>query len=76
YRQVIPSLAKRGIPLEVLEINQRDEDWRDLIKGYLENTNQEVPRRIKLQAIHYILYQEELFRKTAKGLLLRCIDDT
>ena len=68
-----PSIQERGLQFESFnnDLNVAG-DWRTDIKTYLENPTKKVPFRIKAQSLNYVLIENELFRKTLDGLLLRC----
>ena len=41
-------------------------DWRKPIKDYLQDPNQKVERKVKYRALSYVLFGNELFKKTAE----------
>ena len=56
--------------------NLTDNDWRKPIVNYLENPNGTTCRKIKYRALSYVIVGKELFKKTAKGVLLKCLGET
>ena len=48
-------------------------DWRMAIVGYLRDPSQLTDRKIRRQALKYVLIDETLYRRTIEGLLLRCL---
>jgi hypothetical protein len=51
------------------------EDWRKPIKDYLQDPNQKAERKVKYRALSYVLFGNELFKKTAEGVLLKCLGE-
>jgi len=56
--------------------NLTNNDWRKLIVNYLENLNGTTCRKIKYIALSYVIVGNELFKKTAEGVLLKCLGET
>ncbi|KAL1308631.1 hypothetical protein AAHE18_17G120800 [Arachis hypogaea] len=50
-----------------------DSDWRKLISQYLKDPNTAVDRKIKLQAMNFVLLANELYKKGIDGSLSRCL---
>ncbi|KAL1321072.1 hypothetical protein AAHE18_14G102400 [Arachis hypogaea] len=50
-----------------------DNDWRKPIAQYLKDPNIQVDRKMKLQAINFVLMADELYKKGIDGNLLRCL---
>ena len=68
-----PSIYERGIRLEVVSTNANVAGgWRIKIM-YLEDSNRQVPHRVKAQSQNFVLLEGELYRNGPSGLLLRCI---
>ncbi|KAK2407622.1 hypothetical protein QL285_043225 [Trifolium repens] len=67
-------------PLEIFEIfaidNLSDGDWRKPIVEYLRNPTGNVDRKIKYRALSYIIFENDLFKKTSEGILLKCLNET
>ena len=61
-----PLIYERGIKLEVVNTYANVvEDWRIKIKEYLEDSNKQVPHRVKAQSQNFVLMEGELYRKWA-----------
>ncbi|KAK2436050.1 hypothetical protein QL285_021066 [Trifolium repens] len=67
-------------PLEIIEIfaidNLSDGDWRKSIVEYLRNPTGNVDRKIKYRALIYIIFENDFFKKTSEGILLKCLNKT
>ena len=50
------------------------DDWRKKIVDYLKDPSKKVDRKVRFQAIKYVLLEEELYYRTIDGVLLKCID--
>src|SRR6185312_2172576 len=49
-------------------------DWRVPIVTYLKDPGRGAERNIRRLAFKYILIDDELYRRTAEDVLLRCLD--
>ena len=58
----------------VMALELAADDWRKGIVDYLRNPSKRVDRKIRFQAIKYVLLEEELYYRTIDGVLLNCID--
>ncbi|XP_072073891.1 uncharacterized protein [Arachis hypogaea] len=59
---------------EVLCIDEwEDNDWRKPVAEYLKNPSIPADRKIKLQAINFVLMADELYKKGIDGSLSRCL---
>ena len=56
--------------------NLSDKDWRKPIVKYLETPVGNMDRKIKYRALSYVCMGKELFKKTSKAVLLKCLGDT
>lgn len=56
--------------------NSSPSDWRKPILEYLENPVGNTDRKIKYRALSYVLIGNELLKKTPKGVLLKCLENT
>ena len=45
-------------------------DWRKEIVDYLKDPSKKVNRKIRFQAIKYVLLEEDLYYQTTDGVLL------
>ncbi|WJX45968.1 hypothetical protein P8452_32810 [Trifolium repens] len=50
-------------------------DWRKPIVDYLKNPTGNVDRKIKYRALSYIVFENDLFKKTSEGVLLKCLNE-
>ncbi|KAK2395721.1 hypothetical protein QL285_057430 [Trifolium repens] len=66
-------------PLENFQIfaidNLLDSDWRKPIVDYLKNPTGNVDRKVKYRALSYIIFENDLFKKTSEGVLLKCLNE-
>ena len=61
YQKLIPHLAKRGIMVEVNQNNLEEHDWRHPIIQYLTGPSSKASRKIKLQSMQYIVYNNAFY---------------
>ncbi|KAK2442753.1 protein NYNRIN [Trifolium repens] len=66
-------------PLENFQIfaidNLSDNDWRKPIVDYHKNPTGNVDRKVKYRALSYISFENDLFKKTSEGILLKCLNE-
>ena len=55
-------------------IKAEDQDWRVPIISYLKDPGRGAERNIRRMAFKYVLIDDELYRRTAEDLLLKCLD--
>ncbi|BFG41093.1 hypothetical protein CerSpe_273670 [Prunus speciosa] len=72
-KKFLPSIISRGMDLEINTNEIQDGDWRKPLIDYLTNPSPRVGRKIKYQAIKFVIMNDELFRRSADGVLLRCL---
>lgn len=66
-----------GENFEILAINNlTNTDWRKPIVDYLENPTSSTERKVGYHALSYTLMGNELFKKTPKGILLKCLSES
>lgn len=53
--------------------NFEPDDWRIPLVNYLKNPGQTRDRKIRRQALKYVLLDDELYRRRIDGLLLKCL---
>ncbi|XP_075486426.1 uncharacterized protein LOC142526036 [Primulina tabacum] len=69
-----PSIHQRGIQVDTFDIDvDLAGDWRDGIKDALRNPEHNVHYGLKMRILHYVLMEDELYRKRDDVLLLRCL---
>jgi len=83
---LIQKLGGAGVPcghtqganlVKIFVINNlNDNDWRKPIVSYLENPDGTTCRKIKYRALSYVIMRDELFKKTPKGVPLKCLGET
>nr|KYP51265.1 Uncharacterized protein Mb2253c family [Cajanus cajan] len=61
---------------EILSIGSTSQqDWRSKLIEYLRNPNIKVEKKIKLQALNYVLLNNELYKRGFDGVLFKCLGD-
>ena len=58
----------------VMALEVAADDWRKEIVDYLKDPSKKVDRKIRFQAIKYVLLEEELYYRMIDGVLLKCND--
>src|SRR3954468_7771755 len=62
--------------LEIFAIdNMTDADWRNPLVQYLNNPVGGTDRKIKYRALNYVILGNDLHKKTAEGVLLKCLNE-
>ena len=62
-------------PMEgVMILEAMADDWRKEIVEYLKDPSKKINRKIRFQAIKYVLLEGDLYYRTIDGVLLKCID--
>ncbi|XP_050914865.1 uncharacterized protein LOC127129784 [Lathyrus oleraceus] len=62
---------------EILIVDDGGEnDWRKLLVDYLCNPIGSTDRKVKYRALSYVLVNDKLFKKTAEGVLLKCLGES
>ena len=59
--------------VEVNQNNLEEHNWRHPIIQYLTGPSSKGSRKIKLQSMQYIVYNNALYKRGADGLLLECL---
>jgi hypothetical protein len=49
------------------------EVWRTLVLRYLRDLSAKVDKSVRQNAFKYVLHNDELYRRTAEDLLLKCL---
>ena len=55
-------------------ISAEAQDWRVPLMSYLRDPGRGAERNIRRLAFKYVLIDDELYRRTAEDLLLKCLD--
>jgi hypothetical protein len=50
------------------------DDWRTLLVRYLENPGHIADRKVRHQALKYVMLDNTIYHQTIDGLLLKCLD--
>ncbi|XP_058784321.1 uncharacterized protein LOC131659100 [Vicia villosa] len=56
--------------------NGQENDWRKPLVAYLRNPTRSTDRKIKYKALSFVLLENEIFKKTSEGVLLKCLGDS
>ena len=57
-----------------LIVSAEAQDWRVPLMSYLRDPGRGAERNIRRLAFKYVLIDDELYRRTAEDLLLKCLD--
>ncbi|XP_075478796.1 uncharacterized protein LOC142519646 [Primulina tabacum] len=69
-----PSIYQLGIQVDTFDIDvELAGYWRDEINDALRNPEHNLHYGLKMRVLHYVLVEDELYRKGDDGLLLRCL---
>ncbi|XP_058725923.1 uncharacterized protein LOC131597233 [Vicia villosa] len=76
-----PSIIKLNVVdaenFEILIVeNGKENDWRQPLVEYLRNPTGSTDRKIKYRALNFVLIENELFKKMAEGILLKCLGES
>ncbi|XP_072084599.1 uncharacterized protein [Arachis hypogaea] len=69
HQILVPTNEREALCIDEWE----DNDWRKPIVEYLRNPSIPVDRKIKLQAMNFVLMADELYKKGIDGSLSRCL---
>ena len=56
------------------KVEAKVQDWRVPIVSYLKDPSCGAERNIRRLAFKYVLIDDELYRRTAEDILLKCLD--
>ncbi|XP_058784383.1 uncharacterized protein LOC131659176 [Vicia villosa] len=56
--------------------NGQEDDWRKPLVEYLRSPTSLTDRKIKYRALNFVQMRKELFKKTAEGVLLKCLGES
>ncbi|XP_058760373.1 uncharacterized protein LOC131633700 [Vicia villosa] len=56
--------------------NGQEDDWRKPLVEYLRSPTGSTDMKIKYRALNFILLENELFKKTSEGVLLKCLGES
>ncbi|CAN6555140.1 unnamed protein product [Malus baccata var. baccata] len=72
-RRNLSSILERGFSVDVMVLETEMEDWRSPIIHHLKDPSSPTSKKNRQQATKYVLWEENLLRKTPDGLLLKCL---
>ncbi|KAI5340761.1 hypothetical protein L3X38_020035 [Prunus dulcis] len=75
-RKSIPSVLTRGMEIEVNSALITKDDWREPIMTYLQYPTLPSEKRVRIMATNYLMWNEDLVRKSKDKVLLRCLGKT
>ncbi|KAI5323274.1 hypothetical protein L3X38_032346 [Prunus dulcis] len=75
-RKSLPSVLTRGMEIEVNSALITKDDWRGPIMTYLQYPALPSERRVRIMATNYLMWNEDLVRKSKDEVLLRCLGKT
>ncbi|CAL2271628.1 unnamed protein product [Prunus armeniaca] len=67
------SVLTRGMEIDVNSATITEDDWRNPIMTYLRYPTLPSEKRIKIMALNYLMWNEDLVRKSKDEVLLRCL---
>ena len=71
-RRDLPSILEKGFSLDVMIEEVETKDWRTHVLRYLNDPSFPTSKKNRQQATKYVLWEENLLRKTPDGLMLKC----
>ncbi|KAH7864116.1 hypothetical protein Vadar_025982 [Vaccinium darrowii] len=75
-KKSLPSFKRRSASMDIFttDIGGQEEDWRTEIITFLKHPNLSSTKKIRERAVHYVLIEDELYKKSLEDdLLLKCI---
>ncbi|KAI5338851.1 hypothetical protein L3X38_018123 [Prunus dulcis] len=75
-RKSLPSVLTRGMEIEVNSALITKDDWRGPIMTYLQYPTLPSEKRVRIMATNYLMWNEDLVRKSKDEVLLRCLGKT
>jgi hypothetical protein len=65
-------------PLNQFDVTFNDvvadlKDWRTPLLRYLHDSSARIDKSVRQSAFKYVLHNDELYRRTAENLLLKCL---
>ncbi|KAM2001004.1 hypothetical protein TB1_007407 [Malus domestica] len=72
-RRNLPFILERGFSLDGMVLETEMEDQRSPIIHHLKYPSSPTSKKNRQQATKYVLWAENLLRKTPDGLLLKCL---
>ncbi|XP_020417942.1 uncharacterized protein LOC109948665 [Prunus persica] len=75
-RKSLPSVLTRGMEIEVNSALITKNDWREPIMTYLQYPTLPSEKKVRIMATNYLMWNEDLVRKSKDEVLLRCLGKT
>ncbi|CAL9013695.1 unnamed protein product, partial [Prunus brigantina] len=72
-KKSLPSVLTRGMQVDVNSAIIGDDDWRNPIMTYLRYPTLPSEKRVRIMALNYLMWNEDLVRKIKDEVLLRCL---
>ncbi|KAH7860659.1 hypothetical protein Vadar_016463 [Vaccinium darrowii] len=75
-KRSLPSFKRRSASMEIFttDLGGQEEDWRTEIITFLKHPNLSSTKKIRERAVHYVLIEDELYKKSLEDdLLLKCV---
>ncbi|GKV35610.1 hypothetical protein SLEP1_g43856 [Rubroshorea leprosula] len=73
-KHMLPSIHQRGITVEACSLDVTPTDWRHPMTKQLRNPSSKTSRRMRMQALNYVLLGDVLYRRGQDELLLRYLN--
>ena len=70
---ILPEKLPNWPDLTSSEVGADLEDWRTPLLRYLRDPSAKIDKSIRRSAFKYVLHNDELYRRTAEDLLLKCL---
>ncbi|CAL9017938.1 unnamed protein product, partial [Prunus brigantina] len=72
-KKSLPSVLTRGMEINVNSAIIAKDDWRNPIMTYLRYPTLPYEKRVRIMALNYLMWNEDLVRKSKDEVLLRCL---
>ncbi|CAL9012725.1 unnamed protein product [Prunus brigantina] len=72
-KKSLPSVLTRGMEIDVNSAIIIEDDWRNPIITYLRYPTLPSEKRVRILALNYLMWNEDLVRKSKDEVLLRCL---
>ncbi|XP_008222755.1 PREDICTED: protein NYNRIN-like [Prunus mume] len=69
----LPSVLTRGMEIDVNFFIITEDDWRIPIINYLQYPTLPSEKRVRIMALNYLMWNEDLVQKSKDEVLLRCL---
>ncbi|KAI5323823.1 hypothetical protein L3X38_032896 [Prunus dulcis] len=72
-KRSLPSVMTRGMEIDVNSAIITEDDWRTPIINYLQYLTLPSEKRVRIMALNYLMWNEDLVQKGKDEVLLRCL---